>query len=104
MVPPASRAAGACDKHSPLDFPSSLSAPRHNTAAYCGDRVVCEARDEHTDRLLFYREPTPEGIGEAGPGRGAGAPVLHMPAQDSPSLCLYALPSRLNLQAPWSRT
>jgi Cof subfamily protein (haloacid dehalogenase superfamily) len=31
--------------------------------AYCGDRIVCKTRDEHTDRLIFYGEPTPEGIG-----------------------------------------
>ena len=29
--------------------------------AYCGDRILCEATDEHTDRLLFYKEPSPEG-------------------------------------------
>ena len=32
--------------------------------AYCGDRIVCKDRDEHTDRLIFYGEPTPEGIGK----------------------------------------
>jgi Cof subfamily protein (haloacid dehalogenase superfamily) len=31
--------------------------------AYCGDRIVCKTRDEHTDRLIFYGEPTPEDIG-----------------------------------------
>lgn len=32
--------------------------------AYCGDRILCAATDEHTDRLLFYREPTPEPVGD----------------------------------------
>lgn len=31
--------------------------------AYAGDRIVAEALDEHTDRLLFYKEPTPEALG-----------------------------------------
>lgn len=31
--------------------------------AYSGDRILCEATNPHTDRLLFYREPTPEGVG-----------------------------------------
>jgi hydroxymethylpyrimidine pyrophosphatase-like HAD family hydrolase len=30
--------------------------------AYCGDRILCEATDSHTDRLTFYKEPTPEGV------------------------------------------
>ncbi|KAH7622674.1 putative Endoribonuclease YBEY, chloroplastic [Nannochloris sp. 'desiccata'] len=40
-------------------------AEEHNLSltAYCGDRIVCKTRDEHTDRLIFYGEPTPEGIG-----------------------------------------
>jgi hypothetical protein len=32
--------------------------------AYCGDRILCSATDEQTDRLLFYREPSPEGVGD----------------------------------------
>jgi hypothetical protein len=32
-------------------------------AAYCGDRVLAEATDEQTDRLIFYGEPTPESFG-----------------------------------------
>ncbi|CAD7695014.1 unnamed protein product [Ostreobium quekettii] len=31
--------------------------------AYCGSRILCPATNEHTDRLLFYEEPTPEGVG-----------------------------------------
>jgi hypothetical protein len=31
-------------------------------AAYCGERIVAASTDEHTDRLIFYREPTPEGM------------------------------------------
>ena len=30
--------------------------------AYCGDRILTEATDEHTDRLTFFSEPTPEGV------------------------------------------
>ena len=30
--------------------------------AYCGERILSERIDEHTDRLLFYEEPTPEGV------------------------------------------
>lgn len=29
-------------------------------AAYCGDRVLSEVINQHTDRLIFYGEPTPE--------------------------------------------
>jgi hydroxymethylpyrimidine pyrophosphatase-like HAD family hydrolase len=29
--------------------------------AYCGDRILTEDTNEHTDRLTFYEEPTPEG-------------------------------------------
>jgi hydroxymethylpyrimidine pyrophosphatase-like HAD family hydrolase len=38
-------------------------AERHKLtlAAYCGERIVTESTNEHTDRLMFYREPTPEG-------------------------------------------
>lgn len=31
--------------------------------AYCGERIVTKEPNSHTDRLLFYREPPPEGIG-----------------------------------------
>jgi hydroxymethylpyrimidine pyrophosphatase-like HAD family hydrolase len=31
--------------------------------AYCGLRIFAAATDEHTDRLIFYAEPTPEGMG-----------------------------------------
>lgn len=32
-------------------------------AAYSTSRIVTERTDEHTDRLLFYGEPTPESVG-----------------------------------------
>ena len=32
--------------------------------AYSDDRILCAATDEHTDRLLFYHEPTPEPVGD----------------------------------------
>ena len=31
--------------------------------AYSVSRIVTEQTDEHSDRLLFYGEPTPESIG-----------------------------------------
>jgi hydroxymethylpyrimidine pyrophosphatase-like HAD family hydrolase len=31
---------------------------------YCGDRIVAESLDEHTDRLLFYKEPVTEALGD----------------------------------------
>lgn len=31
--------------------------------AYCGDRIFCREIDEHTSRLLWYKEPTPEPVG-----------------------------------------
>mmetsp|Transcript_5631 Transcript_5631/g.20492 ORF Transcript_5631/g.20492 Transcript_5631/m.20492 type:complete len:320 (-) Transcript_5631:1966-2925(-) len=31
--------------------------------AYCGERILCEATNEQTDRLLPYKEPVPEGVG-----------------------------------------
>jgi hypothetical protein len=32
--------------------------------AYCGERILCAATDEHTDRLNFYKEPPPEAVGD----------------------------------------
>jgi hydroxymethylpyrimidine pyrophosphatase-like HAD family hydrolase len=45
--------------------------------AYAGDRIVADALDEHTRRLLFYKEPTPEALGslEALLARGRLPPV-----------------------------
>jgi hydroxymethylpyrimidine pyrophosphatase-like HAD family hydrolase len=31
--------------------------------AYTGERIVAQSLDEHTERLLFYKEPTPEAVG-----------------------------------------
>jgi hypothetical protein len=31
--------------------------------AYSDDRIFCDATNEQTDRLLFYKEPPPEGVG-----------------------------------------
>ncbi len=31
---------------------------------YSDDAILCGATDEHTDRLLFYKEPTPEAVGD----------------------------------------
>ncbi|PSC69494.1 haloacid dehalogenase-like hydrolase [Micractinium conductrix] len=38
--------------------------------AYCGDRIMCKERDEQSDRLIWYKEPTPEGIGPLQPHVG----------------------------------
>eukprot|EP00879_Flechtneria_rotunda_P009407 GHRR01009849.1.p1 GENE.GHRR01009849.1~~GHRR01009849.1.p1 ORF type:complete len:357 (+),score=113.98 GHRR01009849.1:259-1329(+) len=32
--------------------------------AYCNDRIFCKETDEHTNRLLWYKEPTPEPVGD----------------------------------------
>ena len=32
--------------------------------AFCGSRILCESRDDNTDLVLAYGEPTPEAIGE----------------------------------------
>jgi Cof subfamily protein (haloacid dehalogenase superfamily) len=32
--------------------------------AFCGSRILCEARDENTDLVLDYGEPTPEAVGD----------------------------------------
>lgn len=37
-------------------------------AAYCGTRIVTPVINEHTDRLIFFREPIPEGV----------PPVVHL--------------------------
>lgn len=52
-------------------------AARHSLSltAYLGDRILCERRDEQTDRLIFYKEPTPEAVGGRGRGRRAAAVV-----------------------------
>jgi len=46
-------------------------------AAYAGGRILAERADEHTDRLLFYGEPAPEGLGplDALLARGVLPPV-----------------------------
>ncbi|KAF8061109.1 TOC34 [Scenedesmus sp. PABB004] len=43
----------------------AIAAERRVTlAAYCHDRIFVATTDEHTDRLLFYAEPTPEPVGD----------------------------------------
>lgn len=49
-------------------------AERHRLTLTCysgGDRIVCRQTDEHSDRLIFYGEPTPEGIGALEPHVGS---------------------------------
>jgi Cof subfamily protein (haloacid dehalogenase superfamily) len=31
---------------------------------YSSDRILCKSRNYHTDRLIFYGEPTPEAVGD----------------------------------------
>lgn len=31
---------------------------------YCNDRILCEVENKHTNRLIFYKEPTPEAVGD----------------------------------------
>ncbi len=32
-------------------------------AVYTDERIVCKDTNEHTDRLIWYKEPTPEPVG-----------------------------------------
>ncbi|WPT15093.1 Endoribonuclease YBEY [Picochlorum sp. SENEW3] len=34
---------------------------------YSSDRIICQERNHQTDRLIFYGEPTPEGVGPVVP-------------------------------------
>nr|ADF43173.1 HDH1m [Chlamydomonas reinhardtii] len=45
--------------------------------AYCGDRILCAATDVHTDRLLFYKEPPPEPVGDLAAALGGGGVPVH---------------------------
>ena len=47
--------------------------------AYSVSRIVTEETDEHSDRLLFYGEPTPESIGPL-----VRTFRLHIPAMQPP--------------------
>lgn len=62
-----------------IDFASHHSL---TLTAYCGDRVVCSHINEHTDRLIFYGEPTPEGIGSLKHHIGA-IPIMKVLLMDS---------------------
>lgn len=53
-----------------LDALSFAASAGVTLVAYLGDRIVCDATDSHTDRLLFYKEPPPEGIGSLEPHVG----------------------------------
>ncbi|GBF87560.1 haloacid dehalogenase-like hydrolase [Raphidocelis subcapitata] len=39
-------------------------AARVTLTAYSDDRILCDATDAHTERLLFYKEPPPEALGD----------------------------------------
>lgn len=45
---------------------------------YGSDRIICESRDEHTDRLIFYGEPMPEAVGDVAGYLGAPATTLQI--------------------------
>ena len=38
--------------------------PGVTLTTYSGERILCARTDQHTDRLLFYKEPPPEGVGD----------------------------------------
>lgn len=57
-------------------------------AAYCGDRIVCRETNDQSDRLLYYAEPSPEGIGA--PCMGLGRPQARSRAAPAPATCLTA--------------
>jgi len=42
---------------------------------YSSNRILCSERDHHTDRLIFYGEPTPESIGRIEPHVGS-VPIM----------------------------
>lgn len=44
-----------------IDLASNLNVA---LVLYGSDRIICEARNDHTDRLIFYGEPTPEAVGD----------------------------------------
>jgi len=43
-----------------IDFAKSRGV---SLVAFCKDRILCEARDEQTDRVLDFGEPAPEAVG-----------------------------------------
>lgn len=43
--------------------------------AYSSDRIFCERTDEHTDRLVWYKEPTPEAVGPLSSIVSGAAPI-----------------------------
>jgi hypothetical protein len=45
-------------------MPHTLPGAGLTLTAYCGERILCAATDQHTDRLLFYKEPPPEAVGK----------------------------------------
>jgi hypothetical protein len=45
------------------DVASFCNSRQVSLVAYSGDRIVCEATDKETDRLVQYWEPEPEAVG-----------------------------------------
>ena len=60
-----------------LEFAAFAAEHGEALVGFSGDRILCERRDEWTDLLVAYRDPTPE---PSGPWRGivGGAPIHKM--------------------------
>ncbi|CAM9138156.1 unnamed protein product, partial [Choristocarpus tenellus] len=51
--------------------------------AYSGDRIVCSKRDEQTDKITDYLEPTPEAIGSLEEAAAGGLPIHKLILMDT---------------------
>lgn len=56
----------ALASHVAFDCINFASEQGVTLTAYCGERILCERTDEHTERLKFYKEPDPEPVGPLG--------------------------------------
>lgn len=68
----------ALTPHPPTTPPQLPPLP----AAYSGDRIVCKQTNEQSDRLIWFKEPTPESIGAPLP-----PPTLQWPRPPPPAAC-----------------
>lgn len=46
-----------------LDVLNIAEANNMTAVAYCGEQILCDSANDHTDRLIGYGEPVPEAIG-----------------------------------------
>jgi hydroxymethylpyrimidine pyrophosphatase-like HAD family hydrolase len=69
--------------------------------AYCGQRIFAAELDEHTNRLLFYAEPTPEGAYRCSSAWTCSAHSLKefMPKLNTSMLCHLVEPTLACLSA-----